>query len=261
MKYVALFVAVALAPVAALSAADVTFNLDIGPSGQDVDPGDVAITGPGSGTNGTNLPPTIFIMPGTGDAVTVTIDRMATNGVNVGGIDWRDRGNSANSGDPLVNLGEDFIKNNGGVIRITFDGLPAGTYDLTSYHRDTDFTQSNAIDIFVSTDGGAFLDTGADGSAGGGAFPVGSLTTAQVLDGAAMFSFFTDGTGPVAIVFDGRASADDETPLSGLTIAFTAVPEPASLAVWCMGLACAAIYFGWRRRQGRLQPCRVESLA
>ena len=59
----------------------------------------------------------------------------------------------------------DFVKNNGGIVRLTLGSLPPGEYQATSYHVDPDFTQSGEIhvDIQVST-GGTFVDTGAVGN-------------------------------------------------------------------------------------------------
>ncbi|MEX2212624.1 MAG: PEP-CTERM sorting domain-containing protein [Phycisphaeraceae bacterium] len=206
--------------------------LDIGPVAQDVQAGHIGITGAASGANGQNLAP-IFVS--TVDGVfTIAIDNVNQTGTTTGGIDWRDRGNSANSGSDLVDLGEDFVKNNGGIIRVTLDNLAAGAYEITSYHKDSGFAQSEAIGIFVDT-GAGYVDTLALGNASFNT-AVGTLTTDQVAMTSATFSFFTDGSGPVRIVFDGRLANDTEVPLSGLSIMLAPVPEPATLSLLALGM-------------------------
>ena len=46
----------------------------------------------------------------------------------MGGLDWRDCGNGILAdifGLPLIKVGEDLVKNNQGVIRVTLSDLPA----------------------------------------------------------------------------------------------------------------------------------------
>jgi len=218
---------------------DVT--LDIGPEGQRVQSGHIGVPDPtdpatpNHNQNGTNFGP-VSIDTGTGTVFDLSISNVDQTGSNVGGIDWRDRGDG--SSDDLVPLGEDFVKNNGGVVRLTLDDLPPGDYRATSFHIDAGFTQSDLIEIFIDNNGDGLFDmanqTGDAGAAAGG---VGGLTTALIEGTSAHFLFSADGINPVVIVFDGRASGDDETPLNGLRLQFfpVPVPEPATFALLGLG--------------------------
>jgi hypothetical protein len=170
-----------------------------------------------------------------GGAATITINNLDTNGSGVGGIDWRDRGDSSSS-DPLVLLGEDFVKNNGGIVRLTLSGLAAGTYNATSYHIDPGFTQSQNIQVFLD-EGSGFSNTGAVGNSFVSAGGVNGLTTALVQSTAANFQFTTDGNTDVVVVFDGRTDPgvgeNGETPLTGFN--FTLIPEPSSAILSLLG--------------------------
>ena len=186
-------------------------TLDIGPLGERTEPGAIALTGqPGNGSNGPTYGPTAS------GGVTVTIDNLDQGGSSVGRIDWRDRGNQAGAPDPLVLLGEDFVKNNAGIVRLTIGGIPAGTYSAVSYHYDPGFTQSNPIEVWLNDDGFTFKDTGAAGDASGGAGGVNAITTLRMEQSAARFQFTSDGVNPVVLVFDGRGAGDTEVPLNGL---------------------------------------------
>jgi hypothetical protein len=157
-----------------------------------------------------------------GDAFTLAIDNRDESGEFVGALDWRDRGDSFLADMlslPLVRLGEDLVKNNAGVIRVTLSDLPAGPYEVTSYHIDPDFNQSEEILISVDTgDGRGFVDTGVAGNSNFVTGGVGGLTPQSVMDAGATFSFTADGTNDVVILFDGRFAADTEVPLAGLNI-------------------------------------------
>ncbi len=165
-----------------------------------------------------------------GDNFSITIDNLDEDEVFVGGLDWRDRGNNrfADAFDlPLIQLGEDLVKNNQGIIRVTLSDLPAGPYEVTSYHLDPGYTQCEAINILVDVgDGNGFVDTGVLGNAALINTPVGSLTPEMMLDAGATFNFEADGIHDVMILFDGRFAIDTEVPLNGLNIKFGTVTLP-----------------------------------
>lgn len=246
-RVIASFAVLLLSSAVSHAAPDAEFTIDIGPGGQRVESGGtgVVVTGPPNiGDNGPEIT-NFAINPATGFNLTISIDDTNASGSDQGSIDWRDRGDGSN--DPLIALGEDFIKNNSGIIRVTISGLLEGQYDVTSYHVDPDFTQSDEIEVLVDIgDGNGFINTGATGDASQNVGGVGGLTTAEMMASAAVFSFTADGINDVTLLFDGTPSGDDETPLNGLFFQFFApVPEPGSLLVWAIAVAVAAV-FGWR---------------
>ena len=207
--------------------------LDLGASDGRPEPG--ALTGGviGAGPNNTNALPLgpVPLTSATGEAFTLTIDSSDLSGLQVGGLDWRDRGDGPPVG--LSYLAEDHVKNNAGLIRVVLGGLPAGTYGITSYHVDATLSQANAIRVIVTdatrtaaeagvaTDAswpGHPLDTGAPGTAG--------LTSGLVDARAARFRVTSDGVSDVQIWFDSRAATPDiELPLSGMWISKNPPPD------------------------------------
>ncbi len=181
------------------------------------------------GTNGVELDP-IRMTSGLSDQFTIALDNLDEEELFVGNIDWRNRGDSFIADQlslPLIKVGEDLVKNNAGVIRVTLSDLPEGPYQVTSFHLDPDFTQCEAIDILVDVgDGNGYVDTGVIGNANLAAGGVGGLTPELLLQSAATFNFTADGTNDVMILFDGRFAEDTEVPLAGLNIQFGTVTQP-----------------------------------
>lgn len=167
----------------------------------------------------------------------MSIDDTNASGNDVGSVDWRDRGDSTST-DELVKLAEDFVKNNGGIIRVTFSDLPAGSYEVTSYHADSQTTQSEAIQVLVDNgNGSGFVNTGQTGNANVSIGGNNALTTTNIESTAAHFTFVADGVNDVIILFDGSAAVateengnDKETPLNGLLLNFIPDVAPESEA-------------------------------
>jgi len=227
--------------------------LDIAPSTGRLEPNALAVGTAANNANGSNFPKTSFASP-KGFNFSVAIDNLDQTGTAVGGIDWRDRGNGFAADPPydnaLVRLGEDFVKNDAGVIRVTLSDLPAGLYNTTSFHVDSDNTQCEAIRISVDTgDGRGFVDAGVTGTANVRWGGVDGLSTAKMVANGRTFAFTADGLHDVLILFDGRAAADTELPLSGLNIQM--VPEPTVPVL--LGTLVGMLGLGWvrRKRAGR----------
>ena len=232
------------------SAAPIYARLDVGPAGQRAEgtqtpePEDdwTTVGTAAAGVNGTNLA-SMQLTSLTGDDFNVAFDNIDTNNTAVGGIDWRDRGDSAST-QALTRLGEDFIKNNNGVIRVTLGSLPAGDYTVTSYHNDPDNVQSNRIGVFVTDASGTAVQRADTGDASENIpgsttqAQLDALTTNIMNRSSAVFNIRSNGTDPVLIVFDGRLSTqtpvDNETPFNGLQI--EVIPEPGTLGLLGVGV-------------------------
>ncbi|MFN0130623.1 MAG: hypothetical protein ACKV19_28510 [Verrucomicrobiales bacterium] len=217
--------------------------IDIGGTDGQVEPGvtgDRVIGAGPSNTNSVDMA-TETLTSDTGDEFTLTIDSMDPDGFAVGGLDWRDRGNAGT--EPLARLAEDLVKNNLGMIRVTLGSLPAGSYNITSYHIDPSLSQAEEIRILVSdaVSGATPADTGVIASA---AYPdhpldifavtVTGLNTFTVSEKGFNFPVTSNGVGDVVVYFDARSSPlDDEVPLAGLLIVPTAAPPatPVTLSI------------------------------
>jgi hypothetical protein len=186
--------------------------VDLGQTGQRVEPGSVAV---GRTGNGVNLSAT-QLLSATGDRFTIAVDNRDAHGNPVGGLDWRDRGNG--SDDPLVPLGEDHVKNNAGIVRVTLGSLPEGTYQVTSYHVDVSFTQSEAIWVFVADAVGSYIQQPVLASANLNVGGAGGLTTAEVERTSVTYTVVSNGRDDIVVLFDGTAANDTEVPLDGLRL-------------------------------------------
>ncbi|WFB37832.1 PEP-CTERM sorting domain-containing protein [Kiritimatiellota bacterium B12222] len=222
-----LFLAATASPYAS---ADVI--IDIGRSGQRVESGALDLPGAPAGDDNGNYGPTLI-----GSGITLTINNLNALGNTVGGIDWRDKGDSTST-ESLVWLGEDFVKNDAGIIRLTLSGIAAGTYNAFGYHLDSKFAQSEEIKVFVQTTPGgtSFSENGTPGNANfeGGNGGLNNLNTAGIDATRSSFQFVSNGLDPVVIIFDGTAATDKEVPLNG--IQFAVIPEPSSALMVLLGL-------------------------
>lgn len=198
--------------------------IDLGWTNSRQEPGVATGRDIGMGTADTNLTdlPEMEILSDTGAAFFLSMDALDAFDSPIGGLDWRDRGNGPT--DPLCRLVEDFVKNNAGLIRVVLRDLPAGTYNVASYHLDPANSQCAEIAIRVTDARGVDQDTGvtADASYEGhpantGAPTVAGLTTGLAAAKAAHFQVVSNGTDDVIIWFDGtQAGVDIEVPLGGL---------------------------------------------
>ena len=141
-----------------------------------------------------------------------------------------------------IAIGEDFLKNNSGMIRVTLDGLPSGFGTISSAHVDPGFTQSEDIEIFLTDARGTAVNTGVTGNELLSEDPLGSLTFGGIVASGATIDFVSDGVNPVIIYYDGRGANDTEVPLNGLIIT---IPEPSRVLLIAFGLGFMAL----RRRR------------
>ncbi|MEM9658676.1 MAG: lamin tail domain-containing protein, partial [Planctomycetota bacterium] len=186
--------------------------VDIGEVGQRVEIGAQATSSSG---NGVNLQP-VDQVADDGDAFTVAIDNRAPDGAPVGRIDWRDRGDGSSAS--LVALGEDLAKSNDGMVHVTLGSLPAGVYDVVSYHIDPGFDQSEQIRVFVTDAAGVNVEQPGVGNADVDAGGAGGLTTGLVASTRTEFRIVSNGVDEVHLYFDGRAASDTEVPLNGFEL-------------------------------------------
>ena len=167
-------------------------------------------------TNGAVLPPTV-VMADSGREFSVAVDVTNPSGVETGRLDWTTRGTPPV--EPLAAVASDLMKNNDGMIRVILSNLPAGRYELTSYHIDPVFSQCEEIKILVTDDDGTARDTGVVGSAFlDPVLTLPELTTDIVNEHAFTFSVASNGIDDVIVYFDGTGAVDREVPLNGLLI-------------------------------------------
>lgn len=191
-----------------LPTAEPFITLDFGAQGQRVEPGAVEISNPTANAQGAPLPETP-VAAVTGDMITVAVTA----------VDWRDRGDSPNAAQPLVQLNEDHIKTNNAPYTVTLGDLPAGTYLVTSYHTDAAGFRSELIKVFVTDAVGDNIEQSVTGDASKVIGDLALLTTQTAAQGSTMFTIVSNGVDDVAITFDGTDGVGhQETPLAGLTL-------------------------------------------
>ena len=142
---------------------------------------------------------------------TATLDEVTGSG---GGISVRDRGATTGT---LPSLKRDGLFGSAGV-RLTFDDLTWGVYELTTYHHDL-LTVRPGLDIFI----------------GDAATPVATIN--QVNDGAppasATFRFETDASGQAYFRFTNQSGV---TFFSGFELSpVQYLPEPSTLTLLALG--------------------------
>jgi len=222
--------------------------IDIGPTGQRVESGGLGLpSAPAANTNNTNYGATTLVSD-TADSFTIAIDNVNQSGSSVGGIDWRDRGNSTST-QALAHVGEDHVKNNLGIIRVTLGSLPAGTFRVESYHNDSatgNTLQCENVLVYVTDAIGTNVLQDLAGDADHPAQALNSLTTNGVLGTGSSFFVESNGTDVVILIFDGAAAVDDEVPLNGLRLETYVIPEPSTFVLAAIGLLGL---IGWGRRR------------
>ncbi len=189
--------------------------IDIEPSSGQTEPGTIGLAANGAPANnagGTSFGPTVLTATG-GDMFSFAIDS----------VDWRDRGNPPAT--PLNQLGEDFVKDNSGMIEVTLGSIPAGVYTVTSYHLDATNSQTELINVAITDANGTNPAMELDRltrAAGRAHVDIGDNTNelvGRLVRGtSAQFTFESNGTDDVVLAFDGSAGYRSETPLNGLNI-------------------------------------------
>jgi len=183
-------------------------RVDIGPNGQALEPGFEAWNVGTVGGENVVVPDRDFTQFG---GFTARLERDGS-----GGIDIRDRGSA---GGLLDDLKRDGVKENG--LRLIFDGLEYGLYELTSYHHDRlDTAGGGMYQIYIgdATDPVAIL-----GQTGGGASPA-----------SATFTFMPSQSGETYFRF-----IHGEAWLNGFQLAaIHAIPEPSTCLLLALGALC-----------------------
>ena len=201
--------------------------IDVGPNGQRVVADGVGLpSAPGNGNNGLNYGPQNLVAAN-GALFSLRIDNQNTSGIPVGGIDWRDRGNSSST-QTLALLGEDHAKNNNGMIRVTLGGLPRGTYRIVSFHNDGNTSnnlQCEDVRVYITDANGVAVLQELSGDADHAAQTLNSITDQGLQGTASAFEIESNGSDDVIIYFDGTGATDKEAPLNGLRIEGIDVPS------------------------------------
>jgi hypothetical protein len=195
--------------------------IDVGPSGQRAVTNGIGLAGaPANQINNYNYDPTALTADD-GSSFTFTIDNLNTNGVTTGSIDWRDRGDSILTNE-LSHLGEDHVKNNSGIVRVTLGDLPKGNYRIVSYHIDASepsgYQQCEEILVYVTDQNGNAVLQNLSGDADDTTRPFNNLTDQSIRATATAFEISSDGSNDIILYFDGTAAVDTEVPLNGLRI-------------------------------------------
>jgi len=141
-----------------------------------------------------------------------------------GSVTPNDRGDMAHA---LGDLAEDFIPA-GSDLTLTLDQLKAGPYDIVTYHHDLNY-QWGALTVDVTDALGTNTVLSGVGQSTGTGYPA-----------YAKFRFTANGVDPVAITFSANMVI-----LNGFEL--YSVPEPGSIALWCLGLV-ALLGFARRKR-------------
>ncbi len=211
---------------------DSALRVDFGATGQDVESAFREFTGESSVAS--PLLQTFASPLGAAGEVGIEVSAPAGN------LGFRFRPPDLN--DPLGDLVEDHVKNNGGeVLEVTLTGLARSTYALDAYLNDNEFGSLGQVDIEVDDAWGTgrlVLDGFLQGGPGTGNLAVAS------------FPFQSNGVNPVTIRFieipgTRPGGGNQEIALNGITL--TAVPEPSSLLLAALGIA-GLVIVGRRRR-------------
>jgi len=184
-------------------------RVDLGPNGQTLEGGYEAWNC-GAGGDDDASPTKDFRQLG-GFTATLLSDDFAVSG---DGLDVRDRGTS---GALLDDLKQDGVKENEG-IKLIFDGLAQGIYEITTYHHEN-ANPRVPLDIYI----GSSLD------------PIATVgqTTGAVTPASATFRFNTNAYGHASLRFIGAG----EDWFNGFDIKpIGLVPEPTSMALLGLGV-------------------------
>jgi hypothetical protein len=112
------------------------------------------------------------------------------------------------------------------MVRVALGSLPAGTYNVTSYHLDPDNSQCADIRILVTDANGFAVEAAVRGDASLPALPAaGGLTTSLVDSKSVRFTVTSNGVDEVMIYFDGTFASDTEVPLDALWLTLAAPSE------------------------------------
>jgi hypothetical protein len=197
-----------------------------------VEPGFQTFSRPDA-TSGTQSQSFASPFAATGTDITVTVD---------GADAFRNRNNMSG---PDGNMGESFVFGND-TLTLTLSNLAAGTYELTTYHHDASFQQS---------DFNVLLTDAANTDALVASNVLSSTGTLPADIALVNIDIIADGVGDVILQFIEPGLTDvNIIPLSGFEltqVSAAAVPEPASIGIWGLLSFGAAVGVWARRRKAR----------
>lgn len=156
-----------------------------------------------------------------GIAVTVAAVLSASNGVP-----FYDYGDVSGT---LGDLAEDFVASYDHALTLTFSGLTAAEYEITTYHHRPVLPTPNIINSISVDTGSGYNDVVHDLDISDGFDP------ATV--SSATFQWTANGTDDVTILF---ASENNGLPLNGFEL--REVPEPSSILLFAMTLSLLAVF-------------------
>ncbi|MEM6820667.1 MAG: PEP-CTERM sorting domain-containing protein [Verrucomicrobiota bacterium] len=175
------------------------------------------------------------------DAFNLIVSGFDQTDTRINGLDNRDRGDST-SGDALVQVAEDMFYAFNGFLRVQFQGLDVGTYELDLIMVEPQFGGSDLINISVTdpTRTNTLVATANADKSLAGISNVDGLSQVIIESNyQTTLSFTSNGVDDVFIWLDGRSGTSNALPLNGIVL--TQVPEPSAFMLVGLGLGILVV--------------------